>query len=118
MEDFLNSMEKPNYIKKIETDKNICLSIMNLPDATEDFIKFTSEKFELVDSLGDMGLDIKITFKEKLYLTKQEFYLYLLITDDKIKVRIYYQQKQLNELKLIIGQLLKQKNLWKLQQKN
>ena len=110
---FLISMEKPNYIKKVETDNNICLSIMDLPDATDDFLKFISDKFELVDSLGNMGLDIKITFKEKIYLTKQDFYLYLLITGDEIKVRLYYQQKKLNEVKLIIGQLLKQKNLWK-----
>lgn len=111
-------MEKPNYIEKIESDKNIYFSLMVLPMATQDLLKFTSDKFTLIHSIAEMGQDLKINFKEKLYLTKQEFYIYLLITDDDIQVRVYYQQKQLDELRLIIGQLLKQSNLWKLQQKN
>lgn len=111
-------MKKSNYIKKVENDRNIYFSVMDLPMATPDFLKFTSDKFELIHSIAEMGQDLKIDFKEKLYLTKQEFYIYLLITDDDIIVRVYYQQKQLDELRLIIGQLLKQSNLWKLQQKN
>ena len=65
------------------------------------------------------GCPFCVDFKEKLYKTKQEFYLYLLINeDDSIQSRVYYKQKQLDELRLIIGQILKQTNLWKLQQKN
>ena len=105
-------MKKPNYIEKIEKDTNIYFSVMDLPDASQEFLKFTSDKFELIHSIDEMGQDLKITFKEQIYLTKQEFYLYLLITDDDIQVRVYYQQKQLDELRLIIGQLLKQSNLW------
>ena len=111
-------MEKPNYIGKVEDDRNIYFSVIDLPSATPEFLKFTSDKFTLIHSIAEMGQDLKITFKEQIYLTKQEFYLYLLITDDDIQVRIYYQQKQLDELRLIIGQILKQRNLWKLQQKN
>jgi len=111
-------MKKSNYIEKVENDRNIYFSVMDLPMATPDFLKFTSDKFELIHSIAEMGQDLKINFKEKLYLTKQEFYIYLLITDNDIIVRVYYQQKQLDELRLIIGQLLKQSNLWKLQQKN
>ncbi len=114
----MTSMKKSNYIEKVENDRNIYFSVMDLPMATPDFLKFTSDKFELIHSIAEMGQDLKINFKEKLYLTKQEFYIYLLITDNDIIVRVYYQQKQLDELRLIIGQLLKQSNLWKLQQKN
>jgi len=111
-------MTKSNYIEKIEKENNVYFSVMDLPNATPEFLKFISEKFALIHSIAEMGQDLKITYKEKIYLTKQEFYLYLLITDDDIQVRVYYQQKQLDELRLIIGQLLKQSNLWKLQQKN
>jgi hypothetical protein len=111
-------MEKPNYIENIEKDNNLYFSVMDLPNATQEFLKFTSDKFILIHSIAEMSQDLKITFKEQIYLTKQEFYLYLLITDNDIQVRVYYQQKQLDELRLIIGQILKQTNLWKLQQKN
>ena len=58
-------------------------------------------------------------YKLKIYKTKQEFYLYLLITEDgDVQSRIYYKQKQLDELRLVIGQILKQTNLWKLQPKS
>jgi hypothetical protein len=111
-------MKKSNYIEMVEKDENIYFSVMDLPDATTEFLKFTSEKFELIHSVADMEQNSKISFKEKLFLTKQKFYIYLLITDDDIKVRIYYKQRQFSELTIIIGQLLKQANLWKLQQKN
>ena len=111
-------MKKPNYIEKVEDDRNEYFSVMDLPNATLEFLKFASDKFALIHSIAEMSQDLKITFKEQIYLTKQEFYLYLLITDDDIQVSVYYQQKQLDELRLIIGQILKQTNLWKLQQKN
>ena len=111
-------MKKSNYIEMVEKDENIYFSVMDLPDATTEFLKFTSEKFELIHSVADMEQNSKISFKEKLFLTKQKFYIYLLITDDDIKVRIYYKQRQISELTIIIGQLLKQANLWKLQKKN
>jgi hypothetical protein len=111
-------MKKPNYIEKIEKDDNIYFSVMDLPYGNTELEKFIDGKFELVHSIAQMEQDLKIRFKEKIYLTKQEFYIYLLITDDDIQVRVFYKQKQLDELRLIIGQLLKQTNLWKLQQKN
>lgn len=111
-------MKKSNYIEKIEEDKNVYFSVMDLPEATPEFLKFISEKFILKHSISEMYEDLKIMFKEQIYLTKQEFYIYIIITDDNIKVRVYYQQKQFDELRLIIGQLLKRTNLWKLQQKN
>jgi hypothetical protein len=107
-------MKKPNYIERIEKEDDIYFSVMNLPCANIEFEKFIDGKFELVHSISDIGQNLKITFKEKLYKTKQEFYLYLIITeDDSIQSRVYYKQKQLDELRLIIGQILKQTNLWK-----
>ena len=112
-------MKKPNYIEKIEKEGNTYFSVMDLPCGNIEFEKFIDSKFELVHSISDIGQNLKITFKEKLYKTKQEFYLYLIITEDNsIQSRVYYKQKQLDELRLIIGQILKQTNLWKLQQKN
>ena len=113
-------MEKPNYIKRIEEIIENDFSVMNLPEANIEFEKFLdNSKFELVHSISNIEHNSKILFKEKIYKTKQEFYLYLLITEDgDIQSRIYYKQKQLDELRLIIGQILKQTNLWKLQLKS
>jgi hypothetical protein len=118
MNRYLINMSKPNYIEKIEVNEGNNFSVMTLPLANIEFEKFIDGKFELVHSISDIGQNLKITFKEKLYKTKQEFYLYLIITeDDSIESRVYYKQKQLDELRLIIGQILKQTNLWKLQKK-
>jgi hypothetical protein len=112
-------MKKPNYIERIEKEYDIYFSVMDLPLANIELEKFIDGKFELVHSISDIGQNLKITFKEKLYKTKQEFYLYIVITDeDEIHLRVYYKQKQLDELRLIIGQILKQTNLWKLHKKN
>jgi hypothetical protein len=115
---YLINMKKSNYIEMIEKDNGYCFSVMDLPVATNELVKFSDEKFELIHSLSEMEQNSKINFKEKLYITKQGFYLYLLTTDDEFRVRVYFLQKQLTELRLIIGQLLKQTNLWKLQKKN
>jgi hypothetical protein len=107
-------MKKPNYLERIEVDEGNNFSVMNLPGANIEFEKYINSKFELVHSISDIEQNLKITFKEKLYKTKQEFYIYLIINeDDSIQSRVYYKQKQLDELRLIIGQILKQKNLWK-----
>jgi hypothetical protein len=113
-------MKKPNYIERIEGVTENNFSVMNLPEANIEFEKFLdNSRFELVHSVSDVGQNTKITFKEKIYKTKQEFYLYLLITEDgDIQSSVYYKQKQLDELRLIIGQILKQTNLWKLQPKS
>ena len=113
-------MKKPNYIERIEEITKNDFSVMNLPDANIEFEKFLdNSKFELVHSISSIGQNTKIIFKEKIYKTKQEFYLYLLITEDgDIQSKIYYKQKQLDELRLVIGQILKQTNLWKLQPKS
>ena len=116
---YLIDMKKSNYIEEIEKKGDIYFSVMNLPCASIEFEKFIDGKFEIVHSISNIEQNSKITFKEKLYKTKQEFYIYLIITEDEtIQSKVYYKQKQLDELRLIIGQILKQTNLWKLQQKN
>lgn len=107
-------MEKSNYIKKLEIESGEYFSIMDLPMANSEIEKFMDDKFEMVNSVSEIKQNLKIIFKTKIYKTKQDFYIYLLITEDYgADCRVYYKQKQLNELKLIIGQILKQKNLWK-----
>ena len=116
---FLYNMRKPTYIREIESKNDISYSVISLPEANDQFIKFADSKFELVNSISSINGDLKITFSEKIYTTKQNFYIYLLITDDdEVQVKVFYNQKQFDELRLVFGQILKQKNLWKLQQKN
>jgi hypothetical protein len=110
---------KPYYIKKMENKWNEVYSHLIFPNANNEFIKFTDSRFELVHSTSSIGLDLKIIYSDKIYLTKQGFYVYLSITDeDDVKVNVFYIQDKLPELQLVFGQILKQKNLWKLQQKN
>jgi hypothetical protein len=116
---FLYNMRKPTYIREIESKNDISYSVISLPVANNQFMKLADTKFELVYSVSNFEEDGKITFSEKVYTTKQNFYIYLLITDDdEVQVKVFYIQKQFDELRLVFGQILKQKNLWKLQQKN
>lgn len=103
----------------MENKKNEVYSHLIFPNANNEFIKFADSRFELVHSVSSIGLDLKIIYSDKIYLTKQGFYVYLSITDeDNVKVNVFYIQDKLPELQLIFGQILKQQNLWKLQQKN
>ena len=49
-----------------------------------------------------------LLLSNKIYKTKQGFYLYLLFRDTITDITIYYKQTQLNELTLFMGQLIKQ----------
>jgi hypothetical protein len=107
-------MRKPAYIKEIESKNDISYSVISLPVANQQFMKFADNNFELVYSVSNFEQDGKITFSEKVYMTKQNFYIYLSITDDdEVQVKVFYNQKQFDELRLVFGQILKQKNLWK-----
>lgn len=100
-------VSKPEYIIGIEDGNPFSTLELEVPD---DFPKFLdSRAFTTVYS--DSWMEFKtgeIKVKNKIYLTKQSFYLYLFKSamDDKSLV-IYYREEQLNELKLFIGQLLK-----------
>jgi hypothetical protein len=100
-------MKKPKYIKRIEKNNDI-LSLTNLYDLSKEFDKFIDKKVDLVYSKSDIDDNGKFIFKEKLYKTKQSFYLYLSFRGDVIDADIYYKQEQYNELFIFITQLLKQ----------
>jgi len=101
-------MRKPKYIKQIETNDEV-LSLSTLYSLPKEFDNFISKKVTILYSKSDVDTDSgKFLFKEKLYKTIQEFYLYLSFRGDEIDVDIYYKQEQHNELIIFITQLLKQ----------
>ena len=101
-------VSKPDYIKRLE-DGGKPFSTLEL-EVPEDFPKYLDGRaFTIVFSDNHMEFETgEFKVRTKIYLTKQSFYLYLFksVTDSKNLV-IYYQEGQLNELKVFIGQLLK-----------
>jgi hypothetical protein len=103
-------MEANKFIERIENEKGV-LSLLKLETLGPDFPNFIGKRdFELVYSRNSM--DVKngsVIEHNKIYKTKQEFYLSLFIGNEgNIFLNIYYNIKQLNELKLFISQLLKE----------
>jgi hypothetical protein len=99
-------MEKPEYIKNIESAQGI-LSVTRLPSFKK-FDKFLNEKFFVVYSSS--SFDMKgISFLEKIFKTKQGFYIYIKYEeDDNWSVCIYYEQSKENELIFLTKQLIKE----------
>lgn len=97
---------KPEYIKLIEKKGGI-FSIINLinVEIKPDFLD--KKTFDV--SYSNSIYDDKIIFLEKIYKTKQNFYIYLNYNnlDEKWINHIYYKQEQINELTFFINQLLK-----------
>jgi hypothetical protein len=103
-------MEANKFIERIENEKGI-LSLLKLEKIGSDFPNFIGKRdFELVYSRNSMDVENGSVIEyNKIYKTKQEFYLSLFIGNDaKVSLNIYYDIKQLNELKLFISQLLKE----------
>jgi hypothetical protein len=100
-------MKKPKYIKRIEKNNDI-LSLSKLYGLSKEFDTFINKKVDLVYSKSDIDDSKKFIFNEKIYKTKQSFYIYLSFRGDEIDVDIYYKQEQHNELIIFITQLLKQ----------
>jgi hypothetical protein len=102
-------VSKPDYIRRLEDEYGKPYSTLEL-EVPEDFPKYLDGRaFTIVFSDNHMEFETgEFKGRTKIYLTKQSFYLYLFksVTDSKNLV-IYYQEGQLNELKVFIGQLLK-----------
>ena len=106
-------MNKPEYIKNIET-KDDLFSVMSCHVLKGDFLKFLNEKkltrvYEK-SSINQSGL---IKFEEVIFRSQQNFFLFIEIrvipqSDTISKLTIYYKTEQYNELYLFISQLLKQ----------
>ena len=103
-------LKNNKFIERIEKEKGV-LSLMELDIPYSDFANFVDGRnFELVYSVTSMNFeDMTPVFHNKIYKTRQDFYLSLFIGEkDNICVNIYYDIKQLNELKLFTSQLLKE----------
>jgi hypothetical protein len=104
------SMEKIEYIKKLEEGGDIysIINILSVPKEIEQYLN--KIKSTVVYSVGDLKYpDIKINYTKKIYKTAQGFYIYLSLQGYGTPViTIYYKQEQLSEMTLFVGQLLKQ----------
>lgn len=102
-------IKKPKYIKLLEKKSGV-MSIMTLNFINQNIDGFISSRsFTTVWSEGKMEpTDNKVKWLEKIYKTKQEFYLYLSICENLTSMVIYYRQEQENELTIFLTQLLKQ----------
>ena len=101
--------QKPEYIRLIEKEHGLFSSV-DFGTTEKSFDTFLSKRsLTLVWSEGFSNFDNRVFVnKEKIYKTKQGFYLYLLIDEDIINLKVYYKQEQLSELTIFIGQLIKQ----------
>jgi|694.fasta_scaffold117675_4 hypothetical protein len=103
-------LKNNKFIERIENEKGI-LSLLKLEVPGTSFTEFISKRdFELVYSENSMDIkDGSVIQHSRIYKTKQEFYLSLFIGNKGgVSLNIYYNIKQLNELKLFISQLLKE----------
>lgn len=102
-------INKPKYIENLE-DKTESLSTMEIGFNGKQIQEFLdSRNFVTVWSKGFLTSDEnRISFNEKIYKTKQGFFLYLYLDVELSTIIIYYRQEQLNELTIFISQLLKQ----------
>ena len=100
---------KPKYIEQIESNGEI-LSLIDIGFKGKDIESFLDEKsFVVVWSKGFSTInEPKISLTEKIYKTKQGFFLYLILDGEISTLTIYYRQEQINELTIFVGQLLKQ----------
>jgi hypothetical protein len=101
-------IETPKYIERIES-KGETLSTIEVV-LGQGIQKFLDDRnFVVVWSKGFTKVDEpKITLKEKIYKTKQGFFLYLFLDKEFPTLTIYYKQEQINELTIFLTQLLKQ----------
>ena len=99
-------MIKPEYILLREKKDGVVFSSMTV-EVPEDFDRFMKDRnFVLRCSESSYSPETDIEYKNKVYQTKQGFFLYLSLTEGMMV--IYYGEDQLNELTLFIRQLFKQ----------
>jgi hypothetical protein len=99
-------MIKPEYILLREKKDGVVFSSMTV-EVPKEFDKFIKDKnFTLRCSESSYNPETDILYKNKVYQTKQGFFLYLSLTEETMV--IYYGEDQLNELTLFIRQLFKQ----------
>lgn len=110
-------MTKPEYIKKIEDQFGILSQIFYGNLNLEQF-NILDSKLDTVWSSSTYIGDGKVSWGEKIYKTKQDFYLSMTISTitnpsnlKQMEIRlcdIYYRQEQFNELIFFIKSLSKE----------
>jgi len=103
---------KPDFIKKIEEESGI-LSIMNYKTLPQSDFRLIDSKLDTVWSVSSFLGDNNIFWNEKIYKTKQNFYIRVEAIKtfdlrDMWVLSIYYKQEQFNELLLFIKSLTKE----------
>lgn len=99
------------FIEKTEQSLGIFSSveIYDLPVEIKEFL--SKKSVELVYIENELNLTNDLIWKNLVYKTKQNFYLYLSKKEnDKCTVIVYYQASQSDELKIFIKLLLKEFN--------
>ena len=99
-------MIKPDYILLREKKDGVILSSMSI-EVPVDFDVFLKDKsFTLKCSESTYSPETDINYQNKIYQTKQGFFLYLSLTE-RVMI-VYYLEDQINELTIFIRQLFKQ----------
>lgn len=106
----MDKIRKPKFIKENEKTSGV-LSSLRLDFDNNSIYKFVDNRsFQVVWSEGFI-FGVKTEFNKKIYKSKQGFYLYLFIGEEKnSSLIVYYKQDQYSELTIFIQQLLKQFN--------
>jgi hypothetical protein len=103
-------LKKPKFIKNNEKTLGV-FSSLRLDFDDDSIYKFVDNRsFQVVWSEGSI-VGVKTEFNKKIYKSKQGFYLYLFIGEEKkTSLIVYYKQDQYSEFTIFIQQLLKQFN--------
>lgn len=97
-------MNKPEYILKFEKNSGI-FSVVSAPDKKYN-IDYLDNKFTFV--WGRSNYIDGFEWVEKLYITKQNFFIYLFLENGQSKMNLYYLSSQQNEMSFFIKNLLKE----------
>ena len=105
---YLNSMLKPEYIVKLESNGDIFSEIL-FPDTKGLHGFFKSKKIVKIYEKSIILLDGNLHPKNILYKTSQGFFINLNdLENDNWSMTIYYKSEQENEMLLFSKNLLKQ----------
>jgi hypothetical protein len=101
-------VKTPKYIEHLENQGVVFSTIeINFETGIEKFLDDRSFLVVWSNGFATVKSD-KITINQKIYKTKQGFFLYLLLGGHSQTLTIYYKQEQMNELTVFLTQLLKQ----------
>jgi|LauGreDrversion4_2_1035121.scaffolds.fasta_scaffold14305_5 hypothetical protein len=91
-------------------ENNELFSVLNVSSSFE-LDTFMNRKNLIMIKSKSNYIDSSINYEECLFQTSAGFYLYLekLLSTDFYKLSFYYKEEQLNEVKIFLNQLIKNK---------